>query len=97
MILDKRRTSPSKFTAFRSHCLRAKLPKSWVGIEEGNPPFSGLFFIKHVDFVGDIDIAEYFINKKGNGFWMTPGNPKAWSEIETYDYKDKEGNLIYDE
>jgi len=92
-ILDRRLTDPKKWTAYRKHCLTTNMHKHWI--TEGNPEFAGLFFIKHKDFLGEIDIAEYHINKKGKGFWLTPGDPSAWSEIETYDYTDQEGNPIY--
>lgn len=93
-VLDRRLTDPKMFSKFRAQCLRSRMHKDWV--TEGNPEFAGLFFIKHKDFVGDVDIAEYHINKKGVGFWLTTDGITAWSEIETYDYVDQEGNPIYE-
>jgi len=96
-LLDQRRTNPKQWEMFRRQCLKTKMPKTWVKTEESNPDFSGLFFIKHEDFVGDIDIAEFFINSKGKRFWMTPGDPTHWAEIETYDYTFEDGTPVYDE
>lgn len=93
-ILDHRRTDPKSFNRFRRQCLVSKMSKDWV--EGVVPPCSGLFFIKHETFFGEVDIAEYFINSKGVGFWMTPGDPVAWSEIETYDYVDENGIHLFD-
>lgn len=96
-IHDQRRTSPKQWELFRRHCLKSKMKKYWVSTEEGNPGFSGLFFIKHKDFVGDIDIAEFFINSKGKKFWLTPGDPTHWAEIETYDYTWEDGTPVYND
>ena len=94
--VERVRTDPKQFAAFRAQCLNVRLKKVWVKTTDENPEFSGLFYIKHADFPADIDIAEFFINSKGKRFWMTPGDPTYWSEIETYDYKDEEGNLIHE-
>ncbi len=96
-ILDRRRTNERAWDSFRKQCLKDRDPKDWVGVDEGNPEFSGLFFIKHADFVGDIDIAEFFINSKGKRFWMTPGDPTHWAEIKTYDYKWPDGTPVYED
>lgn len=96
-FLDQRTTNLRTFTKFREHCLKAKLTKNWVSTEEGNPDFSGMFFIKHEDFLGDVDITEYYINSKGNGYWLCAGTPTAWAEIETYDYKWPDGTPVYDD
>ena len=94
--VDRVRTDPKEYAAFRASALKLKVKKSWVATSDGNPDFSGLFFIKHKDFVGHIDIAEFFINSKGKKFWLTPSDPTHWAEIETYEYKDEEGRAIYD-
>ena len=93
--IERVRTDPKQFAAFRAQCLKVKLTKFWVKTTDENPEFSGLFYIKHSDFHEDIDIAEFFINSKGKKFWMTPGDPTHGSEIETYDYLDKDGKMIY--
>lgn len=95
--LDRRRTNPNKFTEFRKHCLNGKHFKDWVKTEDRNPRFSGLFFIKHKDFPGEFDIAEFFINTKGKRFWMTNGDPVEWAEISTYEYFHQDGTPVYDE
>jgi hypothetical protein len=97
LLLDQRRTNPKKWEMFRAQCLKAKMHKNWKSNEESSPDFSGLFFIKHKDFVGDIDIAEFYINSKNQKFWMTPGDPTHWSEIETYDYTWNDGTPVYDD
>jgi hypothetical protein len=51
------------------------MPKRWVNNDDEKPLCTGLYFIKHKDFLGDVDIAEYHINKKGKAFWCTAGNP----------------------
>lgn len=96
-VMDHRRINYRSFSQFRAQCLRAKMSKHWVSTEEDNPEYSGLFFIKHDDFLGDIDIAEFFINKKGEKFWLTPGDPTHWSEIETYDYFYEDGTPVYND
>lgn len=96
MRIDLVRTDHKKYAQFRASALKLKVKKVWVDADERDPEFSGLFFIKHKDFVGDIDIAEFFINSKGKRFWLTPSRPTHWAEIETYDYKDEKGNLVYE-
>ena len=96
MRIDLVRTDHKKYAQFRASALRLKVKKVWVETKNANPEFDGLFFIKHKDFLGDIDIAEFFINSKGQSFWLTPSDPTHWAEIETYEYKDKEGNFIYE-
>jgi hypothetical protein len=44
------------------------MPKRWVNNDDEKPLCTGLYFIKHKDFLGDVDIAEYHINKKGKAF-----------------------------
>lgn len=83
---DRRRTHAVAFSNFRRECLNSKMEKHWVKVDECNPEYSGLYFIKHPDFVGDIDVAEFFINSKGNRFWLTAGDPTHWAAIDTYDY-----------
>ena len=95
--LDQRRTNPKVFARFRDHCLNARLPKYWVDTDKNNPEFSGLFFVKHRDSPGEFDIAEFFINKKGQRFWMTAEPPVQWSEIETYEYTHEDGTPVYDD
>jgi len=96
--LDRRRTDHAKFSEFRRHCLNAKLPKYWMDTEmDGNPEFSGLFFVKHPDSPTEFDIAEFFINKKGKKFWMTAETPLQWAEIETYEYTHEDGTPVYDD
>ena len=72
MRIDLVRTDHKKYAQFRASALKLKVKKVWVDADERDPEFSGLFFIKHKDFVGDIDIAEFFINSKGKRFWLTP-------------------------
>ena len=96
MRIDLVRTDHKKYAQFTASALKLKVKKVWVDADERDPEFSGLFFIKHKDFVGDIDIAEFFINSKGKRFWLTPSRPTHWAEIETYDYKAEKGNLIYE-
>lgn len=95
-IIARVRTNAKEFSAFRAQCLQVKLKKFWVKTTDANPDFSGLFYIKHADFPADIDIAEFFINSKGKKFWLTPGDPTHWSEIETYNYLDNDGKMIYE-
>ncbi len=95
--LDQRSTNIKSFTRFRNHCLTAKLTKNWVKTEDKNPDFAGMFFIKHEDFLADVDITEFYINKKGEGHWLCAGTPTAWAEIETYDYKWPDGTPVYDD
>jgi hypothetical protein len=96
--LDQRRTNEKLFTRFRDHCLTAKLPKHWVITEdEGNPEFSGLFFVSHADSPGEFDIAEFFINSKGKRFWLSARPPVKWAEIETYEYTYEDGTPVYDD
>jgi len=96
--LDQRRTNEKLFTRFRDHCLTAKLPKHWVITEdEGNPEFSGLFFVSHADSPGEFDLAEFFINSKGKRFWLSARPPVKWAEIETYEYTYEDGTPVYDE
>ncbi len=85
------------YKRYRKYCLsrKSKLHKNWV--KEGEPKFTGMFFVRHDDFLGDLEIAEYYINKKGEGNWMSHKRPSAWSEIETYEYVDKEESLIYED
>lgn len=85
-VHDRRRTDPAAFSRFRSQCLSNKEEKHWIRVDECNPEFSGLYFIRHKDFIGDIDIAEFFINSKGKRFWMTPGDPTHWAPINEYEY-----------
>lgn len=96
--LDQRRTNEKLFTRFRDHCLTAKLPKHWVITEdEGDPEFSGLFFVSHADSPGEFDIAEFFINSKGKRFWLSARPPVKWAEIETYEYTYEDGTPVYDD
>ena len=96
MRLDTTRTDEKRYAQFRASALKLKTKKFWVSTEERNPEFDGLFFIKHPDVMGDVDIAEFYINSKGKRFWLTPSTPTHWAEIETYDYRDEHGDLIYD-
>ena len=96
--LDQRRTNEKIFSRFRDHCLNAKLPKHWVNTEDvGNPDFSGLFFVSHVDSPGEFDIAEFFINSKGKRFWLTSHPPAKWAEIETYEYTHEDGTPVHND
>jgi hypothetical protein len=85
-ILDRRRTHDVTFSNFRSKCLKMRDQKDWVDVNDRNPSVAGLYFIKHKDFLADIDITEYTINKKGKGYWCCMGQPTHWAKIETYDY-----------
>jgi hypothetical protein len=96
-LLDQRSTNLKAYAKFRDHCLRSKLSKHWVSTDDNNPEFGGMFFIKHKDFLGDVDITEYYINKKGKGYWLCAGTPTHWAEIETYEYKWPDGTLVYDD
>jgi hypothetical protein len=97
MRLDLVRTDHKRYSAFRASALRLRTKKFWVDADEKEPDFSGLFFIKHRDFLGDIDVAEFFINSKGKRFWLTPSRPTHWAEIETYEYTYEDGTPVYDE
>lgn len=96
-VLDHRRTDQKAFSRFRDQCLNSRMLKAWVKTDEGNPEFSGLFFVRHDDSPGEFDIAEFFINMKGKRFWLTPKPPTYWAEIETYDYVWEDGKSVYDE
>lgn len=95
--LDERRTNRKAFNRFRDQCLNAKMPKYWVNTEEKNPEFSGLFFVAYDDSPGEFDIGEFFINSKGKRFWVSARPPIRWAEIETYEYINEDGTLVYDE
>ena len=97
MRVDLVRTDHKKYAQFRASALKLKVKKVWVETKDANPEFAGLFFIKHKDFLGDIDIAEFFINSKGKRFWMTAKPPTRWAEIETYDYINEDGTPVYDD
>ena len=96
-VLDHRRTEQKAFSRFRDQCLNSRMLKAWVKTDEGNPEFSGLFFVKHPDSPTEFDIAEFFINKKGKRFWMTAETPLQWAEIETYEYTHEDGTPVYDD
>ena len=96
-VQDRRLTNIATFTAFRRHCLSSRMPKRWVDNNQEKPVCIGLYFIKHKDFLGDIDIAEYHINTKGKGFWLCAGSPISWAEIETYDYMLEDGTPLYED
>jgi len=91
------RTQAKEFELFRKQCFKSKWDKYWVKTSDSNPEYPGLFWIKHKDFLGEIDIAEFYINKKGKSFWMTPGDPSEWAEIATYYYVYEDGTPVYDE
>ena len=94
--LDQRRTQHGMFTRFRKQCLNAKMRKSWIDANNGNPEFSGLFFVR-LKGEANYDVSELYINKKGARFWLTSEPPAHWAEIETYDYYFEDGTPVYDE
>lgn len=96
-VLNRKLTNIATFSSFRRQCLTSKMTKNWVDNDNEQPICTGLYFIKHKDFLGEVDIAEYHINKKGKTFWCTPGKPTHWSEIETYEYLLKDGTPLYQE
>ena len=96
-VLNRKLTNIATFSRFRRQCLNSKMPKRWVDNDEEQPICTGLYFIKHKDFLGDIDIAEYHINTKGKAFWCTPGQPTHWAEIETYEYMLEDGTPLYED
>jgi hypothetical protein len=96
-VVDLKRINENEWRRFRYKCLKNKDPKDWVSVDDGNPEFSGLFFIKHKDFLADVDIAEFFINSKNKRFWMTPGDPTHWAKIEDYNYKWPDGTPVYED
>jgi len=96
-VLDRKLTNMATFTKFRRQCLGSTIPKRWVDNNEQEPECTGLYFIKHKDFLGDVDIAEYHINSKGKTFWCTAGNPTHWAEIETYEYMLEAGTPLYED
>ncbi len=96
-VLDRRLTNIATFSSFRRQCLASKMPKHWVDNDDKQPICTGLYFIKHKDFLGDIDIAEYHINTKGKAFWCTGGKPTHWAEIETYEYMLEDGTPLYED
>jgi len=96
-VLNRKLTNIATFSSFRRQCLTARMPKNWVDNDKEQPICTGLYFIKHKDFLGDIDIAEYHINTKGKTFWCTPGKPTHWAEIETYEYMLEDGTPLYED
>ncbi len=95
--VDKRLTNTASFTSFRKQCLNSRMIKNWVSNADEKPECTGLYFIKHKDFLGEIDIAQFYINSKGKSYWLTAGEPTAWSEIETYDYILEDGQPLHQE
>jgi hypothetical protein len=96
-VMDRKLTNIATFSGFRRQCLTANMSKHWVDNDNEQPVCTGLYFIKHKDFLGDIDIAEYHINSKGKSFWCTGGNPTHWAEIETYEYMLEDGTPLYED
>jgi hypothetical protein len=96
-VQDRRLTNIATFSSFRQHCLSSNLKKRWVKNDEEEPICTGLYYIKHKDFLGDVDIAEYHINTKGKAFWCTAGKPTHWAEIETYEYMLEDGTPLYED
>jgi len=96
-VMNRKLTNIATFHRFRTQCLNSKMPKRWVDNDDEEPLCTGLYFIKHKDFLGDVDIAEYHINKKGKAFWCTAGNPTHWAEIETYEYMLEDGTPLYED
>jgi len=96
-VQNRKLTNIATFHRFRTQCLNSKMPKQWVNNDTEVPVCTGLYFIKHKDFLGDVDIAEYHINSKGKSFWCTSGNPTHWAEIETYEYMLEDGTPLYED
>jgi len=96
-VQNRKLTNIATFHRFRTQCLNSKMPKQWVNNDTEVPVCTGLYFIKHKDFLGDVDIAEYHINSKGKSFWCTAGNPTHWAEIETYEYMLEDGTPLYED
>ena len=96
-VHDRKLTNMASFTRFRRQCLSSKMPKNWIDNNVEEPKCTGLYFIKHKDFLGDIDIAEFHVNQKGKSFWLTGGKPTHWSEIETYEYMLADGKPLYED
>jgi len=96
-VMDRRLTNIATFSKFRKQCLSSRMQKRWIDSTEEQPNCTGLYFIKHKNFLGDVDIAEYHINSKGATFWCTSGDPSHWSEIETYEYILEDGTPLYED
>jgi len=96
-VLSRKLTNIDTFQKFRRHCLSSTMKKNWIDNDDESPICTGLYFIKHKDFLGDVDIAEYHINSKGKTFWCTGGAPTHWAEIETYEYMLEDGTPLYED
>lgn len=80
--LNIRRT----FNAIRREALADKRKKDWVPVDNGDPIYPGLYYTKVSGEINSLGVSEYFINKKGDGFWLGMIKPTHYAKIKDYVY-----------